>query len=53
VTRTDFETEGLLYQMGRPPVGVDILTSVDGVRFSEVWDRRVDTGSDVERLEQL
>lgn len=31
VTREDFATEGNFYQMGRPPVRVDVLTSVDGV----------------------
>ena len=37
ITRSDFETEGPFYQMGRPPVRVDILTSIDGVDFSGAW----------------
>ncbi len=40
ITRSDFETEGLFYQMGRPPVRVDILTG------------RLQDLVDVERLEQ-
>lgn len=40
VTSADFSTEGLFYQMGRPPVRVDILTSIDGVDFQNAWPRR-------------
>lgn len=40
VTPQDFATEGLFYQMGRPPIRVDILTSIDGVSFDEAWPNR-------------
>ena len=30
---SDFAGEGSIYQMGRPPVRVDIFTSIEGVRF--------------------
>lgn len=42
----DFEKPGYFYQMGKPPLRVDILMSVDGVRFEEAWPNRevVDLG---------
>jgi len=36
----DFTREGFYYQVGRPPAGVYILMSVDGVRFDEAWPKR-------------
>jgi len=38
----DFSRPGLFYQMGRPPVRVDILTSVTGLEFADAWPRRVE-----------
>jgi hypothetical protein len=36
----DFAQEGFFYQIGQPPVRVDILMSIDGVKFEEAWPRR-------------
>ena len=36
----DFAKEGSFYQLGRPPARVDVLMSIDGVRFEEAWPRR-------------
>ena len=36
----DFSQEGYFYQMGRPPMRVDILMSIPGVKFSSAWSRR-------------
>jgi predicted nucleotidyltransferase len=36
----DFSQEGYFYQMGRPPMRVDILMSIPGVEFSSAWNRR-------------
>ena len=36
----DFSKEGFFYQIGQPPVRVDILMSIDGVKFEEAWPRR-------------
>ena len=33
----DFSNEGSFYQMGRPPVRVDILMSIEGMSFAEAW----------------
>ncbi|HTB62869.1 MAG TPA: hypothetical protein VK737_04700 [Opitutales bacterium] len=36
----DFQEQNQVYQMGRPPLRVDILMSVDGVDFEAAWPRR-------------
>lgn len=48
MTEDDFAHEGYFYQMGRPPVRVDILMSVSGLTFGEAWKNRVET--DIEGL---
>jgi len=37
----DFTVEGKVIQLGFEPVRVDILTSIPGVNFPEVWKNRV------------
>ena len=37
----DFAQKGSVYQMGRPPARVDVLTSIEGVRFATAWRNRV------------
>jgi hypothetical protein len=39
----DFARAGSVYQMGRPPARVDVLTSIEGVRFADAWRNRVAT----------
>ena len=36
----DFAREGFVYQFGRPPVRIDILMSIDGLKFAEAWPNR-------------
>lgn len=36
----DFAEEGYFYQMGNPPVRVDILMGIPGVEFGKAWERR-------------
>ncbi|MGA2053138.1 MAG: DUF6036 family nucleotidyltransferase [Opitutales bacterium] len=43
LTAEDFRQEGQVYQMGRPPLRVDILMSVDGVDFEAAWAKRLIT----------
>ena len=38
---TDFAEEGYFYQMGVPPVRVDILMGIPGIQFEDAWERRV------------
>ncbi len=40
LTIDDFKKKGYVYQMGRPPLRVDILMSISGVDFDEAWKRR-------------
>jgi hypothetical protein len=40
MTPDDFAHEGYFYQMGVPPVRVDILMSIPGVTFDEAWKHR-------------
>jgi hypothetical protein len=41
LTAADFEDRGPFFQMGAPPVAVDILTEIPGVEFDAAWERRV------------
>ena len=37
----DFSTKGNIIQLGYEPVRIDILTSLKGLEFSEIWESRV------------
>ena len=37
----DFSSPDIVFQMGVPPLRIDILTSVDGITFDEAWPTRV------------
>src|SRR5688500_13320400 len=34
---------GTVFQLGRPPHRIDLLTSIDGVDFSDAWKHRENT----------
>ncbi len=36
----DFTQKGYFYQMGRPPIRVDIMMSIPGIEFDEAWENR-------------
>jgi len=36
----DFAQEGYFYQMGRPPMRVDIMMSIPGIKFDVAWKNR-------------
>ncbi len=40
LTPQDFAEEGYFYQMGAPPLRVDVLMSIPGVDFAEAWRNR-------------
>lgn len=46
LTEGDFASEGYFYQMGVPPVRVDILMGIPGVNFDEAWQRRFEADFD-------
>jgi hypothetical protein len=41
---------GKIWMLGRKPWRIDILTSIDGVSFSEVWKNRIELVFDPRRL---
>ena len=42
LTPKDFSEEGFFFQMGVPPVRVDVLMGIPGVQFDKCWDRRLE-----------
>ncbi len=41
MSEQDFAEEGYFYQMGVPPVRVDILMGIPGIEFEKAWANRV------------
>ena len=41
LTEADFLQPGAVIQLGFPPARIDLLTSIDGVRFNECYSRRM------------
>ena len=41
VTEETFSADQTVYQIGVPPIRIDILTSISGCVFSDAWSRRV------------
>ena len=46
ITVQDFQTPGLVYQMGRPPARIDILKGLKGLEFEAAWQARVEADFD-------
>lgn len=44
LTEEDFLRPAGVVQLGYPPLRIDLLTSVDGLDFSDCWPRRVHVG---------
>jgi hypothetical protein len=40
---SDLTAPDVTFQIGLPPVRIDIITSIDGVTFDEAWPERVST----------
>jgi len=40
MTEADFSEEGYFYQMGVPPIRVDIMMGIPGIDFESTWKRR-------------
>jgi hypothetical protein len=41
VTADDFSRPGIVFQMGMPPLRIDVLTELSGLTFAEAWSSRV------------
>ncbi len=39
----DLARPGLTFQIGLPPVRIDVITEIDGVEFAEAWSARIAT----------
>ncbi len=46
LTKDDFAEEGYFYQMGVPPVRVDVFMGIPGLEFKLAWERRMETDID-------
>ena len=46
LTEDDFSTAGYFYQMGVPPVRVDVLMGIPGLEFETAWKHRVEVDFD-------
>ena len=46
LTPNDFAEEGFFFQMGVPPVRVDVIMGIPGVQFEECWNRRIEEDFD-------
>lgn len=41
VTADDFSRPGIVFQMGLPPLRIDVLTELSGLTFAEAWPGRI------------
>jgi hypothetical protein len=46
LTEADLSTPGVVFQIGVPPLRIDVLTAIDGVTFEEAWPARMRTEFD-------
>ncbi len=46
LTAEDFAEEGYFYQMGVPPVRVDVLMGIPGLEFETAWQKRQEVDFD-------
>jgi predicted nucleotidyltransferase len=46
LTPKDFSEEGFFFQIGVPPVRVDVLMGIPGIQFDECWNRRLEVDFD-------
>lgn len=40
LTIQDFASESMVYQIGRPPLRIDIISKISGVSFADAWVNR-------------
>ena len=43
LSSADLTKPGTVFQIGIPPLRIDVLTAIDGVKFDEAWDDRLQT----------
>lgn len=42
ISQADFQTPDVVTQFGLPPLRIDLMTSVSGLRFDDVWPSRLE-----------
>ena len=53
LTIEDLATPGIVFQIGVPPIRIDILTAISGVNFEDAWDARVASTYDDQAIHVL
>ncbi len=43
LTVDDLSKPGTIFQIGMPPLRIDVITEIDGVEFADAWPDRFDT----------
>ncbi len=43
LTEVDLARPGVIFQIGVPPLRIDVITIIDGVEFEAAWQKRVAT----------
>jgi hypothetical protein len=43
LTVDDLSRKGTIFQIGMPPLRIDIITDIDGVEFDDAWPDRLET----------
>lgn len=43
LSESDLSAPGVVFQIGIPPLRIDVLTAIDGVTFEEAWPARMRT----------
>jgi hypothetical protein len=46
VTAEDFSRPGVVFQMGLPPLRIDVMTDLSGLTFEEAWTSRTQAAFD-------
>jgi len=44
LTADDLSKGGTIFQIGMPPLRIDVITEIDGVDFEDAWPDRLQTG---------
>jgi hypothetical protein len=42
LSEQDLAQPGLIFQIGVPPVRIDVITAIDGVQFPDAWNGRIE-----------
>lgn len=53
LTIDDLATPGIVFQIGVPPIRIDILTEISGVAFDEAWGCRVTSTYDDQPIQVI